>query len=135
MLCANCGFPNDELASVCGGCGAGLPGGQSSSGRVDRIINDTGGLSHPTQRAETPPAQWTNPPYTIPPQPVFVTSAPVFRCPFCQSPYPPFVVQKVSGAGWVVFVLLILLCVPLCWIGLLIKEDHRVCSSCRMVLG
>ncbi len=36
--------------------------------------------------------------------------------------------QKVSTAGWVCFVVLLICCFILCWIGLLMKEDERHCG-------
>ncbi len=68
--------------------------------------------------------------------PVVGQSSPVrFKCPFCQTESPPLVRQRISTAGWVTFVVLLLFCLPLFWIGLLIKEDYRVCSGCGMKLG
>ena len=58
-----------------------------------------------------------------------------FRCPYCQSNLPPEVKRKISTAGWITFVLLLFFCFPLCFIGLFIKEDYRVCRSCRITLG
>ncbi len=58
-----------------------------------------------------------------------------FRCPFCQSGLPPRVKSKISTAGWVVFVVLLIACFPLSIIGIFIKEDYRVCSSCGTKLG
>jgi predicted Zn finger-like uncharacterized protein len=58
-----------------------------------------------------------------------------FRCPFCQSTYPPEVKRRISTAGWITFAVLLLACFPLSLIGLFIKEDYRVCSSCRIKLG
>jgi hypothetical protein len=43
--------------------------------------------------------------------------------------------RRISTAGWVVFVALLLFCFPLSIIGLFIKEDYRVCSSCGIKLG
>src|SRR5947208_1563597 len=44
---------------------------------------------------------------------------------------PPNYSQQVSAAGWLVFVLLLVLVCPfICWIGLFIKEDVRKCSDC-----
>lgn len=61
---------------------------------------------------------------------------PMFKCPYCGFDGMPYVRSKVSGSGWVVFVLLLLFVCPfLCWIGLLIKDDYRVCSCCGMKLG
>ncbi len=58
-----------------------------------------------------------------------------FHCPFCRSNDPPQVRSKISTAGWVVFVVLLLFCFPLCIIGLFITENYRVCSSCGINLG
>jgi hypothetical protein len=58
-----------------------------------------------------------------------------FQCPFCKSYGPPIVRKKISTAGWVVFVILLFACFPLCVIGLFITEDYRVCSSCAITLG
>ena len=58
-----------------------------------------------------------------------------FKCPYCQSQSPPLQKQKISTAGWILFVVLLLACFPLCWIGLLMKEDFRSCSFCGLNLG
>lgn len=57
-----------------------------------------------------------------------------FICPFCRSNARPIVKSKVSTGGWVLFVVLLLFCFPLCLIGLLVKEDYRICSSCGIKL-
>lgn len=58
-----------------------------------------------------------------------------FRCPFCNTPEPPLWRAKVSTAGWVCFVLLLLFfCWPICWVGLLMKDWHSVCARCGMRL-
>ena len=58
-----------------------------------------------------------------------------FRCVYCGTSRPPEVCSKISTAGWVLFVVLLISCFPLCVIGLFIKEDYRVCSSCGIKLG
>jgi DNA-directed RNA polymerase subunit RPC12/RpoP len=59
-----------------------------------------------------------------------------FACPYCGSDAPPRMKSEVSAAGWVLFVILIVLvCWPLCWIGLLIKDEYRVCRDCGVKLG
>ena len=66
----------------------------------------------------------------------YVSSQPQFHCPFCQSTCRPRQQSKVSTAGWVLFVLMLLfLCWPLCWLGLLIKDEYYVCGACGMKLG
>src|SRR5262249_34470875 len=59
-----------------------------------------------------------------------------FRCTYCGPRTLPRTKKKVSTAGWVFFwVLLLFLCLPLCWIGLFIKDEFRVCGDCGMKLG
>ncbi len=60
-----------------------------------------------------------------------------FKCPFCQSTRPPLIRQKISTAGWVWFIILFGSCIGtfICWIGLLMKDDYRVCGSCGITLG
>ena len=58
-----------------------------------------------------------------------------FMCPYCHRTATPLVQKKVSTAGWIVLVVLLFLCFPLFWIGLLMKEDYRVCSQCGIKLG
>jgi DNA-directed RNA polymerase subunit RPC12/RpoP len=58
-----------------------------------------------------------------------------FRCPYCGSREVPVTRSKISAAGWVTFVVLLLFCLPLFWIGLLIKEEYRECYECGMRIG
>jgi LITAF-like zinc ribbon domain len=54
-----------------------------------------------------------------------------FRCPYCRTREYPVIRNKVSAAGWVFFWLTCLfLCLPICWIGLLIKDTYRECPAC-----
>jgi hypothetical protein len=60
-----------------------------------------------------------------------------FVCPFCHTTVPPLTASKISTVGWVVFVFLMLTCfgIVLAWIGLLIKDYHKVCSQCGIKIG
>jgi hypothetical protein len=51
-------------------------------------------------------------------------------CPWCGARGPHRTVSETSLIGWVVFVVLIFTCLPLCWIGLLIQEPKRYCRTC-----
>ena len=62
-------------------------------------------------------------------------AAPGYRCPNCASQLFPKVVRKISTGGWIVFAVLTVTFFPLFWIGLLIKEDVRVCSVCNKRIG
>ncbi|MGO9642076.1 MAG: LITAF-like zinc ribbon domain-containing protein [Candidatus Acidiferrales bacterium] len=123
MFCHRCGTGMADDAGFCPSCGA------------------------PVQRSQPAPAPVYQAP---PPQQVrqapnavqAVASAPppygVFTCPFCRNQAPPIIEKKVSSNGWVIFVLLLLFCLPLCWLPFVIdgcKEDIRRCSSCGAKLG
>lgn len=56
--------------------------------------------------------------------------APGVYCPYCRMQVAPVMLQRVSAAGWVVFALLLFFCVPLCWIGVLMKESYTACGQC-----
>jgi hypothetical protein len=100
--------------------------------------------SPPPAQAYMPPTSQALP-YVIPapqPQP-FYPPAPVvyqvntlgFQCPYCRTNMPPIVRQRISVGGWVVFAVLLTVCFPLCWIGLLMKEDQYQCVQCGVNLG
>jgi hypothetical protein len=55
---------------------------------------------------------------------------PVFNCRRCHSTQPARIEEKVSTGGIVVFAILLIACFPLCWIGLLIKDPHSICTAC-----
>jgi DNA-directed RNA polymerase subunit RPC12/RpoP len=59
-----------------------------------------------------------------------------FRCPYCNSREIPRKADEISTGGWVVFAVLLLFCIPLCWIPLItMKEQKRYCYDCGMKLG
>ena len=58
-----------------------------------------------------------------------------FRCPHCMSQYVTRMERRISTAGWITFAVLLVFFFPLFWIGLLIKEDVRVCQSCNSKVG
>jgi hypothetical protein len=60
---------------------------------------------------------------------------PVMTCPYCHYTGTRRFSQKISTGGWVTFVVLLLVFFPICWIGLLMKENQYVCGRCGMVLG
>jgi hypothetical protein len=112
MFCSKCGAPLEANVSFCPKCGA----------------------STSTQSAAPPPAA------TFAAQPAVVVNVatPVFTCPFCHFQGPPIIEKKVSSNGWIIFVLLLLFCLPLCWLPFVIdgcKEETRTCSSCHTRLS
>ncbi len=63
---------------------------------------------------------------------------PAFTCPYCRSTAPPIISKNLSGGGWALFAILILFCLPLCWLPFVIegcKELRRNCASCGVRLG
>jgi hypothetical protein len=58
-----------------------------------------------------------------------------YRCPRCSSQLYPRFERKISQAGWITFAVLLVAFFPLFWIGLLIKEDVRVCPVCGLTIG
>ena len=58
-----------------------------------------------------------------------------FRCPHCMSQFMPRIERRISTAGWITFAVLLVFFFPLFWIGLLIKEDVRICQSCNSKVG
>jgi DNA-directed RNA polymerase subunit RPC12/RpoP len=60
---------------------------------------------------------------------------PQYRCPYCGSTQRPHTLQKVSTGGWIVFAVMLLVCFPLFFIGLLMKDTYQVCGQCGVRLN
>lgn len=58
-----------------------------------------------------------------------------YHCPRCGTQALPMVTRKVSTAGWITFAVLLVTTGIFFWIGLLIREDVRVCPVCRLTIG
>ncbi|TYQ14642.1 UNVERIFIED_CONTAM: lipopolysaccharide-induced tumor necrosis factor-alpha factor [Acetivibrio alkalicellulosi] len=61
-----------------------------------------------------------------------------FKCVHCSSEEYPIIKKKISGSGWVLFIVLILFCIPLCWLPFVIdscKEEEMYCKGCGIKLG
>lgn len=54
-----------------------------------------------------------------------------YHCPRCGANALPVIERRVSTAGWIVFALLLIFTWIFFWIGLLLKEEVRVCPVCR----
>jgi hypothetical protein len=60
------------------------------------------------------------------------------KCPFCSHEGLPVVSKRISMGGWVLFVVLLLVCLPLCWLPFVIdacKEEVRKCAACGCQFG
>lgn len=131
-FCTSCGAENGT-GRFCVKCGTPLPLA-AETWRASSELN-----SRPA-KTDDRPAQYTPPIYGAyqPPAPLMASPGGQFvgfKCPFCQTHSTPIQKQRISTAGWVLFVVLLLACFPLCWIGLLVKEDYRTCSFCGLSLG
>lgn len=58
-----------------------------------------------------------------------------YRCPRCSSQLMPKIEKRISAAGWVVFAVLLVVFFPLFWVGLLIKEEIKVCPVCSLKIA
>lgn len=58
-----------------------------------------------------------------------------FCCPFCRSTRPPKLRSKVSTLGWMIFTALLLTTCVLSPIGLMVRENYRICPQCKITLG
>jgi hypothetical protein len=58
-----------------------------------------------------------------------------FCCPFCNTRREPLVVSKVATGGWVLFCVMLVVCLPLCLLGLLVRDHYPVCSRCGANVG
>ncbi len=157
IQCTNCGQVNSPTSNFCRFCGTKFTSypqvarneassdfenaprrsyvwkteefqGADAKTRATKQIHQVQPLNNPFAYAPPPPAK---------PQPLAYQQrqsgevAHNFRCPRCSSQFYPKVVKKVSTAGWIVFAVLMVTFFPLFWIGLLIKEDVRMCSVCN----
>jgi RNA polymerase subunit RPABC4/transcription elongation factor Spt4 len=136
IICNNCQQQNDDQARVCRKCGTSL----WLSGRAASSQDFTQQAARPrtTAAATLPPPSFNaeRPANAAPVQQYPIQFGNTgFRCPYCHSMQMPVIVQKISPGGWIVFAVMLLVCFPLFWIGLLMKEDQRFCRACGMKLG
>jgi hypothetical protein len=83
--------------------------------------------SYPNQNY--PPVRWNN----LPSYAGFLALG-SYRCPYCNSPYPPVSQRRISTSGWITFAVLVAVFFPVAWVGLLMQENYLRCSQCRLVL-
>lgn len=134
IRCESCRTLNEDNARVCTWCGTSL----WLSGRTP-----TAEMNKPPAAPQAPPRPaYTPPSYTAYTPPAVQTARPMmqtrqasYKCPYCHSNAPPYFVEKISEAGWIVFAMMLLFCFPLFWIGLLMKDTEQFCSACRARLS
>lgn len=150
-FCINCGQQITGGERVCRHCGTDSQTGQ----RVAQpeyvppkpyswASDSLTGRPTPPQQQRPPqqqqrPAQFQPQHYAAPPVPA-AYGAPGnipaygynYRCPNCGTNAHPRVEEKISQTGWIMFAVLLVVFFPLFWIGLLMKEQFRVCPVCRV---
>jgi hypothetical protein len=120
ITCNKCGRVNDESTRICRYCGT-VVERQKTGSQVRDYAPPATHVGDAPQFVEpySPPGAMTG----------------GYRCPNCQSTYPPVAEKRISAQGWIVFIALLAFCLPLFWIGLLMKEELRVCPVCRARVG
>jgi hypothetical protein len=126
IACSHCGQQNAEGTRICRYCGRNLAPGTQLTQQAE-YVPPTPFWTGEQPRHAAPVAQA----YGATPQP----QAAGYVCPHCGSNYHPQVIKKVSTDGWIVFALLLFFCPPFFWIGLLMKEEYRRCTSCGAQFG
>ena len=141
IACGTCKQLNEETSRACRFCGANLLYGQP--------MPHKGQAPPPRPYAPPPPPQPFAPPRPHPQAaPMPPPAAPVmpyyappqnppggYRCPRCGTAQPPQMIRKMSQEGLIVLIAMLVFCIPLFWIGLLIKEDICVCQNCGLKVG
>jgi RNA polymerase subunit RPABC4/transcription elongation factor Spt4 len=156
LQCQNCGQVNNQNSNFCRFCGTKFMSEQHQNGsnyefspprpyawKTDEFqISES--RSRRTDQINLQKPQQVQPlgnPYQTPnaPQPLAFHQpqnlAQDYRCPRCSSQLYPRFERKISQAGWITFAVLLVAFFPLFWIGLLIKEDVRVCPVCGLTIG
>lgn len=67
------------------------------------------------------------------PQP-FRMSAPRSKCPHCRGLMEPRLAWRITAHGWLLFLMLLIPCLPLCWVALFLRTSYQQCSLCRAAL-
>lgn len=149
--CTNCGQINTETSYFCRFCGTKFSQQQPSAGpenfdyapprpyswKTDEFqVADNRKPRSQTISQVQPLANQFVTQQSARPQPLAQQSAQNmaygYHCPRCSSQMLPKVVKRISTAGWIVFAALMVFFFPLFWIGLLIKEDTRMCPVCNL---
>jgi DNA-directed RNA polymerase subunit RPC12/RpoP len=60
------------------------------------------------------------------------------KCPYCKYEGYPIMEEKISTEGWILFVVLLFVCLPLCWIPFVsrsFKQQIVRCPNCGFTMG
>lgn len=151
--CTNCGQTNTDTSRFCRFCGSSFSQAASAepenyeyspprpySWKTDefQVPENKKPRSQTINRVQPLPDPYATS-QTARPQPLVYQPAQNvaygYRCPRCASQMPPKIVKRISTGGWITFAVLMVMFFPLFWIGLLIKEDVRICSVCNLKIN
>lgn len=150
IQCQNCGQTNNYGSNFCRFCGTRMVIPQNAQPLEEEKTSQPRPYmwktdefqvkEHPARRTqEIRQVQPLNQPVMINPQmsqplayqrPAHL--APGYHCPRCGTQQLPLISKKISSAGWILFAVLLVFFFPLFWIGLLIKEEIRICPVCNV---
>jgi RNA polymerase subunit RPABC4/transcription elongation factor Spt4 len=142
IYCSNCRQSNDDGTNFCRSCGQRLVLPQFQQQSNDEFSTPRPYMWKTDEFQVNPPAQKTqqlNQPHQVPPpynnqtlsRPQKAQFVAGYRCPRCGTQNLPYVTRQISTAGWITFAVLLVTTFIFFWIGLLIKEDVKVCPVCN----
>ena len=133
MICTKCGSKFPDGSAKCQWCGEPTP-----ANTVQPTEVAAGAATPPALPADIPAPTAPLLPTAAQPLPTPQSPAPRYNCPFCEYQGPPIVSKQLSSNGWILFAVLLLVCVPLCWLPFVLdgcKEEIRKCAGCGARLG
>lgn len=141
IYCSNCRQTNDDGTNFCRSCGhrlvlpqtQQLPLENPTAPRPYMWKTDEYQITPPAQKTQQLPLNNVTPPYNStalsnPQNTHFVAG---YRCPRCGTQNLPYITRQISTAGWITFAVLFVTTFIFFWIGLLLKEDVKVCPVCN----
>ena len=154
IQCANCGQTNTDTSNFCRFCGTKFLQSQITGENANYEYSPPRPYSWKTdeyQIGDKKPTQTAPPlnrvqPLAVNPYPTNQTAQPLVyqqpnamnyghRCPRCGTQILPMLTRKISTAGWITFAVLLVTTGIFFWIGLLIREDVRVCPVCNLQIS
>ena len=146
--CQNCGRENDYNVNFCRFCGSRIMLAQTQQNYVEENnqprpymwktdefqVNPSARQTQEIRQVQPLPINNPNQTQTLAYQkPAFVANG--YRCPRCGTQNLPITKRQISTAGWITFSLLLIFTWIFFWVGLLIKEDVRVCPVCNLKIS
>ena len=155
LQCQNCGLVNNYQSNFCRSCGSAMVIPQNFNNVSEESVpppprpyiwktgefgvNDNLPKQNQNIRQveQLPQQQSFNQNFSngmMYPRPAHLMSA-SYHCPRCNTQNLPYIKRQISTAGWITFAVLLVTTGIFFWIGLLIKEDVRVCPVCNTTVG